>query len=240
MVGFEDWVKEQSKDIITKGDKWCPDYETFSIDPDTSPYSCLMPYAAPQVRKHIMKYFDIVRAEDGGLSRKLNVIDATANIGCDTINFRFGLNANCISLEVDNDIYEYLVENQNRWTRIMRLRGIMSDKSYSINANCMDFLKGFSAKMDFVFFDPPWGGTEYNENKRIMLHLEHNNVKIPIYKVVNDVLKEGFTDTVILKTPYNFNIRKFMKKCKASFVCKKVRKTKGGISFYLVFCKKRK
>ena len=219
---FSDRVLEECKMLIeSKNDPQCPDYSRFVVVKE-SEYSCLMPCHAKQVG-------DIIEAHFGGCKNINNILDATAHIGCDTINFRTRFGANCISLEVDQAVHACLVQNQQAFTdpkdtkqekqdqsieekldkQLEALQIYCPDNNFSVHCNCIEFIAGFKKTMDFVYFDPPWGGPDYRKQKNMMLFLEHKGRKYPLYTVVTIVFKEGFCKTVVVKTPYNFNMRTF-------------------------------
>lgn len=206
---FSQQVIEESKRLIeSKQDPQCIDYSKFVVTKE-SEYSCLSPYAAKQVG-------DILEAHFKGAENINNILDATAHIGCDTINFRKRFGANCISVEVDPNAYICLVQNQKMLTeetsKREQLQEWYPDDNFSVHCNCIEFIHGFKKKMDFVYFDPPWGGPGYWKQKNIMLFLTFKGQKYPLYTVVNNVFKEGFTKTVVVKIPTNFNIQVFRKR----------------------------
>jgi len=246
---FSDRVLKESKMLIeSKNDPQCPDYSKFMVVKE-SEYSCLMPYHAKQVG-------DIIEAHFGGRKNINDILDATANIGCDTINFRTRFGANCISLEMDHAAHACLVQNQQAFTdpkdtkqdqsieeklnkQLESLQIYYPDNNFSVHCNCIEFIAGFKKTMDFVYFDPPWGGPDYWKQKNMMLFLEHKGRKYPLYTVVTRVFKEGFCKTVVVKTPNNFNMRTFRQrlgkrvKCQSYNVMKP--KKNGAMSAYPAF-----
>lgn len=259
---FSDRVIEESKMLIeSKKDPQCPDYSKFVVLKE-SEYSCLMPYAAKQVG-------DILEEHFGGSENINDILDATAHIGCDTINFRTRFNANCISLEVDQAAHACLVLNQQAFTeepkddepkhpkngeqqtleekldkQLEALQIYYPDNNFSVHCNCIEFIMGFRKTMDFVYFDPPWGGPNYWKQKNMMLFLEHKGKKYPLYTVVSKVFKEGFTNTVVVKTPSNFNIRTFRQRLGKKVKCQSYKvlkpKKKGARfahpAFFITIC----
>jgi hypothetical protein len=233
---FSDRIINESILVQSKIDPYCINYGRFIIA-ENSYYSCLMPYHAKQVADIIETYF-------GDKSNINNIMDATANIGCDTINFRTRFDANCISLEVDLLVYNCLAQNQKNFTAETVIDSTkIPDENFSVHCNCLEFIKGFKKKMDFVYFDPPWGGADYWMKKDMMLFLEYDGESIPIYTVVRSVLEEGFTKTVIVKIPFNFNLSLFI--CQMADITyeyhvvmkpKKKRKYNERIAFSILIC----
>ena len=237
---FPRHIIEESKELREGRDPLCPDYSMYMIT-EESLFSSIMPYTSKQVESIIRSHF--------GNKRIKNILDATAHVGCDTINFRSRFGANCISIEIDPIAYECLVQNQKTFTKeqLKTTRSGMDysfEENYSINCNCIEFIQGFKKQVDFVYFDPPWGGPNYWRQKDMMLYLDYKERKYPIYTIVNNVFKEGFTKTVIVKTPRNFNIRLFIKeltkdaKCRSYKVFKqKKKKTKTTrVAFFITVC----
>jgi hypothetical protein len=240
---FPRWVVESGTklagDIV---DPYCLDYSKFIIT-DESIYSSLMPYGAKQVANIIEEHF-------GGTSNINNIMDATAHIGCDTINFYTRFGTNCISVEVNIDAYECLVKNKKTFMYANRLAKYYVPYTsgcpiiHTVHGNCIEFIRGFKQHMDFVYFDPPWGGSDYKRCGSIMLYLEYNHKIIPIYDVVRNVFKEGFTDTVIVKTPRNFDIDTLQKQlggyvcCVSHAVVKYMKKKRSPsrIMYYITIC----
>lgn len=72
--------------------------------------------------------------------------------------------------------------------------------NYKINTfNCSYNWLKFLLKQDIVYFDPPWGGTEYKSKKNIDLYLDNVN----IIDIINEIY--NYTRIVALKVPNNFN-----------------------------------
>jgi 16S rRNA G966 N2-methylase RsmD len=199
-------------------DTQCPDYSKFRIAPQ-SVISCLRPTMCKQVG-------DIVRKHFGDTYEIRDIMDATANIGCDSINFFHRFGASIISIEIDETIHNLLAMNHQNF----------NVDGHAVHGNCLDFIKGFKKWMDFVYFDPPWGGSKYKKKIKMMLYLNHNNRKVPIYTVVDMVFTEGFTNTVVIKVPRNFNMEKFRSKL-VDKVCNQFPiYYKNKLSYYIVIC----
>lgn len=193
---------------------------------EESKYSSLPYYAIEQVNKIID-----VNIELNGYSY---IIDATAHIGMDTFNFVNSFGVKCISLEINKEAYEALCYN------ISKLG--LQDSVKAININYIDFINSFKRYVDLIYFDPPWGGPSYWKKKKMMLYLEHDKKKIPIYDIINKVFEKKATGKALLKTPSNFDIVTFSKKFNGKFTSHKVMKPiKQGkkyahISYYLLVC----
>lgn len=72
--------------------------------------------------------------------------------------------------------------------------------NYQINTfNCSYNWVKFLLKQDIVYFDPPWGGSEYKTKTNIDLYLDDLNILDIIDEIYN------YTKIVALKVPNNFN-----------------------------------
>lgn len=120
------------------------DYELFEIMPgDVSKYSSLMPW-------HIEDLNRALRAEvDGG---KIKILDATAHIGADSVNFlKLYPRSTVTSVEINPDVA--IVLKRNMRTFISRL-GLKPSQSKVVVGDARDHI----VKADIVYFDPPWLG----------------------------------------------------------------------------------
>lgn len=178
-------IINRSSTLRESTDPECPRYEKFHILKMSTCVS-LMPVHAKQVAEAVSAYF-------GDTYKIKTFIDATAHIGCDTINFCSRFKATSISLEINPLAYKCLIRNQQTF----------NTGGYSVLCNCIEFLRGFKQHMDFVYFDPPC--SNHLKKKNLMLFLEYEDKAIPIYDVVKSVFNEGFTNTVIIKAPFNFD-----------------------------------
>ena len=61
-----------------------------------------------------------------------------------------------------------------------------------------------------VVFDPPWGGTDYKDNKHLNLFLN----QVHMADIINYLLDR--TKLVIMRVPRNFNFATFLKKMHTS------------------------
>ncbi len=116
------------------------------------------------------------------------IIDCTANIGGNTIDFAKHFK-NVISIEIDPKTNEALKNNVKLYGRD-NVKIILGDYTELKNK-----LKG-----DVYFFDPPWGGIFYRMHNNLDMYLSDINII--------DLLPENF----IMKAPINYNIEGLMKK----------------------------
>ena len=129
-------------------------------------------------------------------------IDLTANNGGTSIFFAHFFKE-VISIELDKVNYEYLLHN----IKLYKLKNIITylNDSTIILPEIIN-KKKFTKKV--LFIDPPWGGTNYKENKKINLYLSNINI--------SDIVKNNinFFDLIILSLPNNYNFNELNKKIK--------------------------
>lgn len=112
-----------------------------------SSYSITKPKDAKQIEEFINKHIP---------SKKLAILDGTANVGGDVINF--GLNPNVdriVAIEINADTFAMLENN-------IRVYGL-EKKIQVIHGNSLDIIEKCAngEHFDILFLDAPWGGTMY-------------------------------------------------------------------------------
>lgn len=165
------------------------DYDYVEID-KTSIYSCISPY-------HISSVESIFKLEN--INPK-TIIDATANIGMQTINFlRIFLSAKISSIEIDTNIAKILEKNIDNIDSILGFKP--KHKPAVINRSCIEFLED-DTHVDMIHFHPPWGGPDYYLSHSLDMHLDD----IPIGIIIGNVLSRNITPLVVLMLPLNANL----------------------------------
>lgn len=202
------------------------DYKLFSIS-ESSKYSSLMPWHLKQVEEFYEDLFI-----DGSIKR---IIDATANIGVDSIFFsKLFPNANIKSFEIMEDEFKNLKQNIINFG--------VQDRVEAINENILNYIDngkqwwfedykvGNFIKLDpekmespdnksFIYIDAPWGGPDYYKKKKLQLFLEADvfdddgNFKykypVEILEFTDYLFKAYKTSYVVLKVPKNFYLGEF-------------------------------
>lgn len=141
------------------------------------------------IRDFVKNYVKIDKTNDEILY-SFNIIDATACIGGNTLNFcKYFFNV--ISIELNKVHYDILNNNINAC-------GYNNIKTY--NANFLDFINSNNIESDMIFIDPPWGGFQYKIHKYFNLKLG----TIPIEDIIGKLLLKY--KYVILKAPINLNL----------------------------------
>ena len=154
-------------------------------------YSMSKPFVAEEISKIILRYFSE--------KEKVTITDANGNMGGNSINFsKYFDKVNTVEILpfhcdiLKNNIKQY-------------------DHTKNINIICADYLdKIESLEQDVVFFDPPWGGTDYKKNKFLDLYLN----KVHMADIINYLLNK--TKYVAMRVPRNFNFSTFLKKLQSN------------------------
>jgi len=155
---------------------------------DKGKYSISKPYDADWITNIIVNFSMNILKKD---PLTQNIIDATAGIGGNVINFsKIFLQVSAI--EINAVHYEVLKNNVNA----LDLKNI---KLY--NDNFLNFVEIHKNNNSIFFLDPPWGGKSYKNFKYFNLKLG----KIMIHDVINILYKKGYK-YVFLKAPINLNV----------------------------------
>ena len=193
--------KAETKDgyTVSKFPDW-----TYDIEPyyerlrctAVSLYSSLLPHLMPSTEKALKAGFEFA-----GIDRyKVKIIDANANVGCDSFFFELYSPGAHIALELCPDTYALLCLNIKA----------MDSEVTAVNCNCVDYLRKEGAvRGAVVYFDPPWGGPDYHLQKRLPLHLCNDaGERVPIQNIVVRALDDGAA-AVVVKVPTNFDYAPF-------------------------------
>jgi predicted RNA methylase len=128
------------------------------------------------------------------------ITDATACVGGNTISFAQNFKY-VYAIEIENDRFNYLNNNLN----IYKLTNVKT-----FNDDCLNIINNTNNinKCIAVFFDPPWGGSNYKHYTDIILSISN----VPIEEICNDIFLQNINiKYVILKLPKNYNISYFNK-----------------------------
>ena len=137
-------------------------------------------YQAYQIVNLLKKY----------ISPDCSILDANAGMGGNSVQFcKFFSFVYCV--DISDFCINYLEHNLKEFSN-----------KFIINDNCLDIIK--IIKCDTIFFDPPWGGSDYKYHKQIDLYL--NNVNI--ISIINNLFYNKNLNVISLKAPKNFRIVK--------------------------------
>jgi precorrin-6B methylase 2 len=186
-----------------------------------SAYSITKPKDAKQIEQFINKHI-------GG--KNLAILDGTANVGGDVINF--GLNPNVarvVAIEINPDTFAMLENNIRVYGFSEKIRAIQGN-SLDIIGKCAD-----GEHFDILFLDAPWGGTSYKTQK--FLDLEMSGKKLA--DVVSMAQKCRNIDNIILKIPFNYNLYQLIRQSEFhTIVIEKIKTLKGFYMILLLSIKK--
>jgi precorrin-6B methylase 2 len=186
-----------------------------------SVYSITKPKDAKQIEQFINKHI-------GG--KNLAILDGTANVGGDVINF--GLNPNVsrvVAIEINPDTFAMLENNIRIFKLEKKIRAIQGN-SLDIIGKCAD-----GEHFDILFLDAPWGGTSYKAQK--FLDLEMSGKKLA--DVVSMAQKCRNIDNIILKIPFNYNLFQLIRQTEFhTIVIEKIKTVKGFYMILLLSIKK--
>lgn len=125
-----------------------------------------------------------------------NIIDANACVGCDTISFCNNFDV-VIPIEIDDKRYEDLLHNIN-------IYGF--NNAFPIKGDCLEKIDDIMLNIDVIYFDPPWGGSEYKLKDKISLKIGNLNLDEIVKKFINK------TKLIVIKLPKNFNYDNLLEK----------------------------
>ena len=186
-----------------------------------SAYSITKPKDAKQIEQFINKHM-------GG--KNLAILDGTANVGGDVINF--GLNPNVarvVAIEINPETFAML-ENNIRVFKLEKKIQAIQGNSLDIIGKCAD-----GEHFDILFLDAPWGGTSYKAQK--FLDLEMSGKKL--VDVVSMAQKCRNIDNIILKIPFNYNLFQLIRQSEFhTIVIEKIKTLKGFYMILLLSIKK--
>jgi hypothetical protein len=183
----------------------------------------LLPYQAPLVRRALKALIP---------GKVTAVVDATAHIGCDTLNFA-GMykDAKIWAIEVNKGAFECLENNTRETTNV---RAICAD-SVSILTDGKRMSEVGIVEPSFVYIDAYWpGGVDYWKAAEVTLTLSDQKM----HDVVTAALKH--TRVVILKVPFNFALKSFVDAVGPDVQVQRVgipkprTNVRGSIAFYLL------
>jgi 16S rRNA G966 N2-methylase RsmD len=159
-------------------------------------------YSATPLKANELMTIDIIERLKGFFpNRHLIVADGTANCGADTIGCLYHSRKlkrpfDMISIELNELNFECLESN-------VLLFGY-NDEVESIHGNTLEWISWLkdTDEVDVMYFDPPWGGKDYKQEKEVRLKLGD----ISIWNVAADALKNvKSVKLIVIKAPFNFD-----------------------------------
>jgi hypothetical protein len=165
----------------------CDDPEQLQIDEQTAYVST--PWREGNfISKTIINYMDSI-----GISN-FTITDATAHVGCNTINFYLNHIQNVNSVEIDEHICHKLINN-------LHIYQLPTNRVY-----CGDYAQLLTQlKQDVVFIDAPWGGRHVYQNHP---HIDLFLGNVDLVDICDQLWLNSQTQLIVLKVPTNFNYLK--------------------------------
>jgi hypothetical protein len=132
----------------------------------------------------------------------LCLFDATACVGGDTITFAkiFGT---VIAAEIRKDRCDMLINNLNEF----ELYNVIP-----VNEDCLKIYEKINF-IDIMYFDPPWGGRNYKDEKELKLSIGTVNIEDIINNIFIGHIRSD-VKIVALKLPKNYNLLDLYEKTK--------------------------
>ena len=156
-------------------------------------YSITKPIHTSWIKSIIINFFKNKNIN----TKALTIIDSTACVGGDTISFSKYFKS-VLSIEKNNTHYKIL-ENNVKALGINNVKIKNSDFIFHIQENKLYNL------YDILFIDPPWGGPNYKNIKKIDLFIENDfEESINLKDIINSFHNKF--KYIILKSPTNFNL----------------------------------
>ena len=125
----------------------------------------------------------------------ISITDATAGVGGNTLSF--GMNFKTVNaIELDDTRYEYLINNIN----IYDLQNINT-----YNDDCMTILPKLTHQ-NVVFIDPPWGGKDYKNYKKLKLSLSSTSIEDLCNNLMDPEKNISCPELILLKLPTNYDV----------------------------------
>ena len=168
------------------------DYSLLESAGEVTTYSSLMPWHVPSVQKALRTEFH---------NTSPIIVDATAHIGADSANFlKIFPGAKITAIEIDNEIAKITKRNLER---IAIVTG--SAPPTVISTDGLAYIDALSQVPDFVYIDPPWGGSNYKSADKRRMRLELSGVHLPA--VICTTLKKAHA--VVVKLPRETDLKWF-------------------------------
>jgi 16S rRNA G966 N2-methylase RsmD len=130
----------------------------------------------------------------------ITILDGTACVGGDSISFgkNFG---SVVSTEIDPDRFKMLVNN---------LREYDLSNVVPLNDDCTKIYKRLNF-IDIMYFDPPWGGKSYKNEKNLRLNLSNVPIEDIIISIFNKsdhtkLMIRSDVKMIVLKLPKNYDL----------------------------------
>lgn len=150
------------------------------------------PDDAEQITKiivnHILKYYPSTST--------VNITDATAGVGGNTISFAQKFNQ-VNAIELNQERFNYLSNNINAY----QINNVILH-----NDDCLKIIPTFPDN-NIIFIDPPWGGKNYKNKDKIRLSLGEYDIEDVCHLFLDSSKMKSVPSLIVLKLPKNYDIQ---------------------------------
>jgi len=133
----------------------------------------------------------------------VNIIDAMASIGCNTIIFAKHFKS-VTAIEIDPKRYDSLFNNIS----IYELHNVKM-----IYGSCINIIPKLS-NYDVIFIDPPWGGKDYKLKSNMKIKIDN----LELENLIKSFFEYQDLRIVVVKLPTNYDISYFYSCLRDKFV----------------------
>ena len=172
-------------------------YKNLMIDNDSVSY-ITTPYNS-EIISTIIQY----HIPNDVLASDLTIFDATAGVGGDTIALAKVFKT-VLSCEINQDRFMMLKNNVS----IYNLYNVIP-----LNRDSLDIMHNINF-VDVVYFDPPWGGSDYKSQSRLKLSLGGEDIESVVNNLFDRKKTKSNIKLVALKLPNNYDIKYLYEKTK--------------------------
>jgi len=152
-------------------------------------------------------------------TKNITIADVCSNVGGNTIEFLLEGFKKVISIEIDKKTSEALINNIGLYSS--HIKG--KSEVINIDANLYDY-----TDIDCFFIDPPWGGKNFKEKKKLQLFIGD----IPLWKFIN---KHCIGKPVFIKVPFNFAFTELETNTDRKFKSYPMRNIRGKLLYFILY-----
>lgn len=152
-------------------------------------------------------------------TKNIDITDATANCGSDTISFSIHFK-HVNSIELNSNNYQALTNNVKEYN-------LKNVKLY--NGSSLDIIPTLK-KQHCIFIDAPWTGRDYKKNTTMKLFLDNKEIS-EIF-----IMFKKYTELFVFKVPVNYDFTYFIQNTNLNkYYIHSYENTQKIIKFYYIF-----
>jgi len=171
------------------GSEYFPEQNDKILIDEVGKYYISKPYAVEKITNIIKKNID---------PTNLTITDGFACIGGDTLGFS-KMFKHVNSNELDETRFKYLQHNMAIFNRT---------NITFYNKDYFELVK--ELKQDVIYLDPPWGGVDYKNAKKMKIVIGDNKLE----DLCRTILNEKKCKLLILKLPFNYDLDELKTFCR--------------------------